>query len=963
MFSSFITLPFVAVPPYTLEAKHLKTLVQQFFQADPKKYQTIASIIDHTFVAKRHLVQPPEVLFEIGMNRGARECHQIYQAAAYQLLIQTALGSLNEAGLQPSDIDAVIFASCTGVSMPSLSTKMLKELGFKETCVNLPVSQWGCAAGVAGLKWADIFCRAHPEAAVLTLYVEVCSSMFHGETDLSSMICNVLFGDAAAGAVVVGPKHKLANKIPRGFGLSHCDEFVVPSSYDWMKYDMSEKGLHFRLAPEVRNSMGLVSPFFTTFLKEHDADISNPDFKVIVHTGGPKILRELLQILYPAFPSSSEDADQTTKDLENTNAYRVGHSFDVLRNFGNIAGATILTILRKMLQDLPEEPRTYPSLMISCGPGMNVQVGLGSLFVRQPSKNPGDNTFGSIVPLNLPNSTKSPIFDCVVVGTGPTGGILTTLLHQFGVNVINFDLHEDVYKHARADHIDAATLRRLNYCDITPKMLANRTVAKCLRKQVVANLDSKEPVALLNPERAGKQFGDGGFCPTNFFSQVDMEKHIRNEIAKSKVPSFYGWSVEDVRKNDSGDFSVIVKHQKTSAKYEIKARRIVGCDGAHSYIRKTFFSSTETRSWDRRLLYQVDFDLGECSLEELNLPTILTQTTIKVSDTVRHLTIIPTGVNNRLRMVLSALPTDPIFSGSNHSALSLSIQSTPELTSYLQQVLSGVFPKLFEKLTILRTVAYSIEPNCLNSWTSDSGSILLAGDAAHLMMPYMGQGFCSGILDVFNLYWKFLYVHCGIAESSLLTETYDKERVPVVEKMISLSSKVSQEVLDLIKEKNPTKRETMVYMEEKDRTKMDVMCPNPIECCDVTGTLFPRVMLNTGSYTDDMVKKANEGDKKVPKFIVWTKRPVEEMDQFLQKSFKASYKYGDVISVINVSEDILDSDWNIRATETWHDIWNKYDYVLVRPDFYIIAAWRSTDEQMNIIERIEKSLLCTLNLL
>jgi len=176
--------------------------------------------------------------------------------------VQAALGSLKEAGLQPTDIDTVIFASCTGVSMPSLSSKMLKELGFKDTCVNLPVSQWGCAAGVAGLKWADIFCRAHPEAAVLTLYVEICSSMFHGESDLSSMICNVLFGDAAAGAVVVGPKHPLALNITRGFSYCHSEELVVPSSFDWMKYDVSDKGLHFRLSPEVRNSMGPVCPFY-----------------------------------------------------------------------------------------------------------------------------------------------------------------------------------------------------------------------------------------------------------------------------------------------------------------------------------------------------------------------------------------------------------------------------------------------------------------------------------------------------------------------------------------------------------------------------------------------------------------------------------------------------------------------------------------------------------------------------
>jgi len=423
-------------------------------------------------------------------------------------------------------------------------------------------------------------------------------------------------------------------------------------------------------------------------------------------------------------------------------------------------------------------------------------------------------------------------------------------------------------------------------------------------------------------------------------------------------------------KNDSGDFSIYVKHNKTSSTYEVRSKRIIGCDGAHSHVRDTFFPSTKIHSWDRRLLYQMDFDLGDCSTEELNLPPILTQTSIKIADAFRHLTIIPTGVNRRLRVVLSALPTDPIFSSTTeHLNDSLSVQSTPELTSYLRQVLSEICPKLFEKLTLLRTVAYSIQPNCLSTWSSHSSSVLLAGDAAHLMMPYMGQGFCSGILDVFNLFWKFLYVHYGIADSSLITDTYDKERVPSVVKMVSLSSRVSQEVLEMINEERKVesneedvtkKRDAMVYMEEKDRTKMDVMFPNPIDFCDMTGTLFPRVLLNNGTYTDDMVKTNNEGSKKVPKFTVWAKTKVEELETLLKKSFNENYKYQDLISVITASDDILYSDWNMRATETWHDIWKKYDYVLVRPDFYIVSAWSSANE--NVTDRIEKSFLRSLNL-
>ncbi len=55
------------------------------------------------------------------------------------------------------------------------------------------------------------------------------------------------------------------------------------------------------------------------------------------------------------------------------------------------------------------------------------------------------------------------------------------------------------------------------------------------------------------------------------------------------------------------------------------------------------------------------------------------------------------------------------------------------------------------------------------------GRIFIAGDAAHLMPVWQGQGYNSGVRDAVNLGWKLAAVCSGQAEPALLT-TYDEER-------------------------------------------------------------------------------------------------------------------------------------------------------------------------------------------
>src|SRR6202008_5092184 len=67
----------------------------------------------------------------------------------------------------------------------------------------------------------------------------------------------------------------------------------------------------------------------------------------------------------------------------------------------------------------------------------------------------------------------------------------------------------------------------------------------------------------------------------------------------------------------------------------------------------------------------------------------------------------------------------------------------------------------------------------------------LAGDAAHLMPVWQGQGYNSGIRDAANLGWKLAAVVNGHADDALL-DTYDIERRKHARAMIDLSTMVGR---------------------------------------------------------------------------------------------------------------------------------------------------------------------------
>ena len=107
------------------------------------------------------------------------------------------------------------------------------------------------------------------------------------------------------------------------------------------------------------------------------------------------------------------------------------------------------------------------------------------------------------------------------------------------------------------------------------------------------------------------------------------------------------------------------------------------------------------------------------------------------------------------------------------------------------------------KSTIERAVVYTFHSALSTQWRRER--LLLAGDAAHQMPPFLGQGMCSGLRDAANLAWKLRDVIAGDAPDSLL-DTYETERMEHVRAFIELAVELGRRDPDHRSRKSPPAR-------------------------------------------------------------------------------------------------------------------------------------------------------------
>ncbi|GAA2911273.1 1,3,6,8-tetrahydroxynaphthalene synthase [Streptomyces mexicanus] len=316
--------------------------------ADHPQLPLALRLIENTGVRTRHIVQPIE---ETLKHPGFEQRNKLYEQEAKARVPAVIQRALDDAEVLATDIDVIIYVSCTGFMMPSLTAWLINEMGFDSTTRQMPIAQLGCAAGGAAINRAHDFCTAYPEANALIVACEFCSLCYQ-PTDLGvgSLLSNGLFGDGIAAAVVRGTGGT-------GVRLERNGSYLIPHTEDWIAYDVRETGFHFLLDKRVPTTMEPLAPALQDLAKLNQWDASDLDFYVI-HAGGPRILDDLSKFLHV-----------------DPHAFRFSRA--TLTEYGNIASAVVLDALRRLFDEGGAQHRDR-GLLAGFGPGITAEMSLGT---------------------------------------------------------------------------------------------------------------------------------------------------------------------------------------------------------------------------------------------------------------------------------------------------------------------------------------------------------------------------------------------------------------------------------------------------------------------------------------------------------------------------------------------------------------------------------------------------------
>jgi alkylresorcinol/alkylpyrone synthase len=315
-----------AVPEHTISQDEALERAAKVFP----QYARLFGLFANTGVQTRRMAEPGEWYMQ---PRSWEERTASFQRHAIDLLQKVATQAIADAGLEPRDIDAIVTNTITGLSIPSLEARLMNLMPFRSDVERLPIFGIGCGGGVAGLARATRMARAEAGQTILFLTVDLCSICARTvDPSLAMFVSSALFGDGAAGVVLRSSEDPKPSGSGGGLG-----RVITSGEHFWgdtehiMGWDVRNDGFGVVLSPHLPELMrSKFGQALDGFLDRNGLTLADFD-GFLFHPGGAKIL-------------------DTVQDLLSLDRDRLAHSWNTLRDYGNMSSATALFVLQSAIK-------------------------------------------------------------------------------------------------------------------------------------------------------------------------------------------------------------------------------------------------------------------------------------------------------------------------------------------------------------------------------------------------------------------------------------------------------------------------------------------------------------------------------------------------------------------------------------------------------------------------------------
>jgi 2-polyprenyl-6-methoxyphenol hydroxylase-like FAD-dependent oxidoreductase len=357
--------------------------------------------------------------------------------------------------------------------------------------------------------------------------------------------------------------------------------------------------------------------------------------------------------------------------------------------------------------------------------------------------------------------------DVAIVGYGPVGQALAAMLGGAGHRIVVVERWPELFPLPRAGHVDDEVMR------IFQSLGCGDEIAEASWELTGYELrDSQGDV--LHRFDWGHQGRSGWYSDYSLF-QPYLESLMHRTVSNcAGVELLRGWQVESI---DCGEDDVTLSVRQgqaadgvwhpTDTTRQIQARYVVGCDGANSIVRDAMGIGRVDFGFEADWL--VVFAEPNDRAMTVNMPDVA-----QLLEPQRPTTAFRSSGKRFCRWEFMLMPGETADE-----------MSTPEVAWRLIERW-GLTP---DNSRLVRNTVFRFRSLVATDWRS--GRAFIAGDAAHLMPPFLGQGMCSGLRDAKCLAWKLDLVLRGISDERLL-DTYTAERRPHVESLVEASLRLGE---------------------------------------------------------------------------------------------------------------------------------------------------------------------------